>query len=59
MCSVARVVLEKFIESSVAIAKLFKMVLREEAAAGDAAAIISVSSAYCSVVGGRLEKMGW
>lgn len=58
VCSVARVVLEKLMERPVGRAKPFRIVLREAAAAGEAAATINVSSAYWKVVGGRCEKIG-
>ena len=59
VCRVARVVLEQLMARPVACAKLFRIALRVEAAAGEAAAMMSVSSAYWRTVGGRWEKMGW
>lgn len=59
MWRVARVVLEKLMVRPVACAKLFRVTLRAAAATGEAAAMMSVSSAYWRTVGGKWEKMGW
>ena len=59
VCRVARVVLAKLMVRPVASAKVFRMFLRVEGAAEEAAATMSVSSAYWRTVGGRWEKMGW
>ena len=59
VCRVARVVLAKLMVRPVACAKVFRMFLRVEVAAGEAAATMSMSSAYWRTVGGRWEKMGW
>ena len=53
VCRVAKVVLEKLMARPVVCAKLFRITLRVEAAAGEAAATMSVSSAYWRTVGGQ------
>ena len=53
VCKVARVGLEKLMVRPVACAKFCRIVLSVAVAEGEAAAMISVSSAYWRTLGGR------
>ena len=55
----ARVVFEKLMVRLVAYVKLFRVALRVAAVTGEAAAMMSISSAYWRTMGGRWETMGW